>query len=202
MSPASLVAEGLVPGFADPVHDAQASFRLLLEAMAHPGRVLSLGIDLAAAPPAPLDAAAAAVMLALLDRETPLWLGADAGAAAGYLRFHCGCPVTDDPGAAGFAFLPLGSVPPPLARFDLGSDDYPDRSTTLIIAVRGLAPGPGIGLMGPGIEGRAELAVEGLPPGFWAERQALECRFPRGLDVTFTAGSRLAALPRSTRVEG
>src|SRR5579872_3968300 len=117
-----LAADRLVPGFGDPVHDAQASFRVLLEAMAHPGRVLSLPLDLAAAPPLPLDAAAAAVMLALLDRETPLWLGAEAGAAAEYLRFHCGCPLTDDAGAAAFAFLPLGSEPPPLERFDLGSD--------------------------------------------------------------------------------
>ena len=51
----------LSPGFADPVLDAQASFRAILEAMSRPGRIQR--IDARITPPAPLCTAAAAALL-------------------------------------------------------------------------------------------------------------------------------------------
>lgn len=55
-------------------------------------------------------------------------------------------------------------------------------------------------LSGPGIRDQLCLDVNGLPERFWAERRELAELFPRGLDVVFTAGDRIAALPRSTRI--
>ena len=68
-----------LPGFTDPVTDAQATFRAVLDAMARPGTIHSAGECLAA--PAPLDRATAAVLLTLVDHETPLWLDANAAPA-------------------------------------------------------------------------------------------------------------------------
>ncbi len=58
------------PGFSDDVLGAQAVFRMMLDAMAAPGRVLELPPLL---PPGPL-AAARAILLALTDNSTPVWL--------------------------------------------------------------------------------------------------------------------------------
>ena len=61
-----------LPRFTDPVDEAQATFRAVLDAMARPGRLHRVGTRLTA--PAPLDQATAAVLLTLVDNETPLWL--------------------------------------------------------------------------------------------------------------------------------
>ncbi|HEX3499342.1 MAG TPA: phosphonate C-P lyase system protein PhnH [Stellaceae bacterium] len=190
-------AARLAPGFGDPVHDAQATFRAVLDAMAHPGRLVELPARLAA--PAPLGEAAIAVVLTLCDVETPLWLDPGLAPSADYLRFHCGVPLTS-PDLAHFALIGDPHAMPPLDAFALGSDEYPDRSTTLIIEVEQLQAGRGMILSGPGIADTARLAVSSFPERFWAERQLLAELFPRGLDVILTCGSLLAALPRTTRV--
>ncbi|WP_043364184.1 phosphonate C-P lyase system protein PhnH [Belnapia sp. F-4-1] len=187
---------GLTPGFADPVPDAQACFRALLEAMARPGRVERL----AALPeaPAPLAPAAAAVLLTLADAETPVWT--DAGPVAeDWLRFHAGCPLVAEPGLAGF-LLATGGLPA-LAALEAGTEEEPHRSATLIVQVAGLELGGGWRLTGPGIEREHRLQVEGLPRGFLADWAANGARFPRGIDLVLCAGNRLAALPRTTRIE-
>lgn len=189
---------GLAPGFADPVHDAQACFRAVLEATAHPGRIVTVAGSLPGG--AALSPAARAVALTLCDIDTPVWLDAASAAEAGYLAFHCGAPLALSPAEARFAFVTDAGALPPLADFALGSDEYPERSATLVIEVADLAEEAGTVLRGPGILGERRLNVSGLPARFWAERAALAELFPRGLDVLFTSGSRLAALPRSTRV--
>jgi alpha-D-ribose 1-methylphosphonate 5-triphosphate synthase subunit PhnH len=188
----------LEAGFIDPVEDAQHSFRRILDAMAHPGRIVTLDRP-QSLPPGPLGRAAVAAALALLDFETPAWLDAAASPAAAHLRFHCNCPITALPAEADFAFA-AGS-PPPLDGFALGTDLYPDRSTTLILEVATLEAAGRLRLTGPGIEREARLGIIGLSPGFWAERAALAPLFPRGLDLIVTCGDLLAAIPRTTLVE-
>lgn len=190
-------AARLAPGFADPVHDAQATFRAVLDAMSHPGRPLELPVRVAA--PAPLGEAATAAVLTLCDAETPLWLDPILAASADYLRFHCGLTLAP-PDTAHFALIGDARTMPSLDAFALGSDEYPDRSATLIIEVERLRTGPGLSLSGPGIVGTAQLDAAGLPKPFWAERHLLGELFPRGIDVILTCGSRLAAVPRTTRV--
>ena len=185
------------PGFDSPVQDAQASFRAVLDAMAHPGRIVRLPRSLPSAPP--LGGAATAVALSLCDADTPVWLDAASAGAADYLAFHCGAPRAATPGAASFVFVADHATMPPLGDFSLGTDEYPERSATLVIEVPSLGAGEGVRLRGPGIAGEARLGVGGLPERFWAERDAIAELFPRGLDVVFACGDTLAALPRSTR---
>jgi len=188
---------GIAPGFADPGREMQACFRAVLDAMAHPGRIVELPCALPA--PLPLGQAAAAIALSLCDIDTPVWLDTAASGAADYLAFHCGAPRAAKPTEASFAFTGDAEKLPPLDRFALGTGEYPERGTTLMIEVAGLADRSGVMLRGPGIDGETRLAVTGLPARFWGEREALAELFPRGLDVIFTCGNALAALPRSTR---
>jgi alpha-D-ribose 1-methylphosphonate 5-triphosphate synthase subunit PhnH len=189
----------LEPGFADPVEDAQRCFRAILDAMARPGRVVPLPV-LPAGFPAPLGPGAAAVALTLCDSETPVWLDEMVASAGPYLAFHCGAPLTRSPAEARFAFIADTAALPRLDNFGLGTDEYPERSATLVVQVAGLVADSGIVLTGPGIRDKVRLGVAGLPARFWNERGALAELFPRGLDVIFVSGNRLAALSRSTRV--
>jgi len=195
------IATALTPGFADPVQDAQRCFRAVLDAMARPGRIHRVSGP--AAPPPPLGEAAAALLLTLADADTPIW--SDAGATVeAWLRFHAGCPICTEPSAA--ALLLATGTPPALALLEAGSDEEPQRGATLIMAVAALAEAAPAGapiwrLTGPGIEHVHRLSVTGVPADFAAQWAANHVRFPRGIDVVFCAGDRLAALPRTTRLE-
>jgi alpha-D-ribose 1-methylphosphonate 5-triphosphate synthase subunit PhnH len=190
----------LEPGFDHLVRGSQAAFRAVLDAMAHPGRIVTLPRLLGGSPPAALGAAQAAIALTLCDIDTSVWLDAGASSAAGYLAFHCGAPLAASPAEARFAIIADAEALPLLDGFALGSDEYPERSATLVIEVADLSDKSGAVLRGPGIRGEARLGVTGLPARFWEERAALAELFPRGIDAVFTCRARLAALPRSTQV--
>lgn len=189
------------PGFADPVLGAQAAFRALLEAFAHPGRIVVTGTELT--PPAPLFPATAAVALTLFDYETPVWLDPVSAhpAVTGFLRFHCGCPLVESPAAARFAIVADPVRMPAFDAFDAGSDESPERAATLIVQAKGLTNARGRRLRGPGIETASLLGADGVPPGFWQARSAQQALFPRGLDILFADGARIVGLPRTTMVE-
>ena len=185
-----------LPGFAAPVHEAQATFRAVLDAMARPGKVHRAGETLT--PPAPLDRATAAVLLTLADNETPLWLDAAASAARDWLAFHCGAAIIDSMEQAAFA---VALSLPDLAAMPAGSHEAPEASATLILQVAGLGHGPRYRLSGPGLREPGLLAATGLPAGFvraWSANQSL---YPRGVDIILCADTVLTALPRSVSVE-
>ena len=190
----------LAAGLADPSHDAQQLFRAVLDAASHPGRIVAL--PAAPAGPGLMSPAAAAYLLTLADRDTPVWLAEsiDHDDVRAFLRFHAGAPIVTQRGHATFAVL-TASTPDPFDGFDLGTDTYPDRSATLVIDVPDLRGGPPTRWRGPGIDGSATVAIAGLPPAFWRDCAANHGLFPCGVDLVFTAGTELCALPRSIAVE-
>ncbi len=181
-----------LPGFADPVADAQTCFRAVLDAMAHPGRVVQVG---PLQTPAPLAAATGAVLLTLADADTPVWLDPAAEAAWDWVRFHCGSPASEPATAAFAVCLDL----PPLEGFAWGSHDGPETGATVILQCPDL-DGPPVRLSGPGLREPATVRL-GLPADFAARWRPNHAAFPRGVDLIVCAGDRLAAIPRSTTVE-
>ncbi len=190
----------LAPGLADPSHDAQRLFRAILDATSHPGRIMAL--PEAPTGPGMLSSAAAAWLLTLADRDTPVWLDMpfDHAEVRDFLRFHTGAPTVTAREAATFGILSAGSKDP-FEGFALGSDTYPDRSASLIVEVPALRGGAPTTWRGPGIDGSTTVAIDGLPPAFWSDWQANHALFPCGLDLLFAAGREICALPRSIAVE-
>ncbi len=194
----NLVLDG---GFADPVMQAQQGFRAMMDALANPGTVQDLALGLT--PPAPLSPELAAVLLTLCDHDTAVWLDATLASEAvtNWLRFYIGSPVATVPQDAAFAALSHGAALQ-LNAFSLGTDLYPDRSTTLAVALEALSGGETLVLKGPGIEHSIEISPKGLPADFleqWAENGA---QFPRGVDLLLVADGAVIGLPRTTRIIG
>lgn len=191
----------LKAGFADPVFEAQGAFRAILSALSEPGTIHDLSDDLD--PPEGLARAAAIVLLTLADYETPVCLppALAAGDAGRWLTFHTGAPLVEAPGAAAFAVIDARDARHvPLSAFNPGQDQFPDRSTTVLIQCASLVEGPAVTLAGPGIAA-SRIFAPALPAGFWNEAIANGALYPLGVDMMFVSGGAIAGLPRSTRIE-
>ena len=193
----------LPAGLADKVLSAQSTFRSVMDAMARPGSVLR--IVAGAGAPAPMMRGTAAIALTLFDHDTPIWLDPAMSATsevAKWLKFHASASVVQDSSICHFALIGDAAALPGLDRFSFGSNEYPDRSSTLIIQVKSLTEGRPIELRGPGIDGTA-LVQAMIQPADLFERLAVNAKlFPRGIDVVLVADDAIVAIPRTTRVVG
>jgi alpha-D-ribose 1-methylphosphonate 5-triphosphate synthase subunit PhnH len=188
----------LSAGFADKVFAAQSTFRAVMEAMARPGSVQRVTAEVAA--PAGLMRGAAAIALTLFDHDTAIWLDPRLGGVAAWLKFHTGASVVADPGSANFALAADGAALPELERFALGDNEYPDRSTTVILQVESLGEGRAYELRGPGIDGSAILRASAAPDDLFDRLTINEKLFPRGIDVVLVHDDAMVAIPRTTRL--
>jgi alpha-D-ribose 1-methylphosphonate 5-triphosphate synthase subunit PhnH len=117
-----------------------------------------------------------------------------------WLKFHTGAPVIEDSSICHFALIGDPGALPALDRFAFGSNEYPDRSTTLIIQVESLAQGPSFELRGPGIDGTAMVQATIQPLDLFERLEINQTLFPRGIDVVLVAGDSVVAIPRTTRL--
>lgn len=191
----------LPAGFDEPVLEAQLSFRALMTALSFPGRVVEL--DRAQEAPAGWPSALAAAVLTLLDADVSVWLdpAARTPGAEGFVRFHTGCPIVDDPAAARFAVI-LDPSTAPYEAFAIGEDQYPDRSATLLIATPALAGGEGVTLSGPGIQSVTEIAPAGELRQLWQAWRRNRALYPLGFDVFLMADDAVLGLPRGVAANG
>jgi len=191
----------LPPGFAEKVLSAQSTFRSVMDAMARPGSVQRI-VPMAGTA-GPMMRGTAAIALTLFDHDTPLWLDArmsESSDVLKWLKFHTGAPVVQDSTIAAFALISDGVLLPTLERFALGTNEYPDRSTTVIVQVESLDAGLGYELRGPGIDGVAMLQASIKPFDLFERLRLNEAVFPRGIDLVLVADDAVVAIPRTTRV--
>jgi len=180
------------------VYASQRTFRALADGFARPGEIKPIsGTD----PPLPLAPAMASVLLCLADFETPIWLDPTLAVApvVDWVRFRTGAPTVDMPNRAAFALVGNSRDLPDFTVFAQGSDEYPDRSTTVIVQVDRLEGRP-IAITGPGIKGTRTFSAEPLPEDFAVRLSANRELNPRGIDLILIAGTQVLALPRSIRV--
>lgn len=187
--------------FPESVLASQQVFRDVMNAMARPGSIQTIGPTADA--PMPLMPSTAAVALALFDHDTAIWADVKFDGTSeivNWLRFQTGAPLTADASRAAFALISNGSVLPAFDCFAQGTPEYPDRSTTLIVQVETLTDGPELTLSGPGIRGATSLRAGSLPPDFAERMLANRSLFPQGIDLLLVCGAQLIALPRTVHI--
>ncbi|AFK61357.1 carbon-phosphorus lyase complex subunit [Advenella kashmirensis WT001] len=134
-----MTAPVLVPAFADPVLNAQMSFRAALKAMSEPGVIAQAdfadALDI-------MHPATFSLALTLFDDDTQIWLSPalDTPMVRANLAFHCACPVVDDPQQADLAIITAVEVDY-LEQFRCGTDRDPELSCTVIVQLDSLEGG-------------------------------------------------------------
>ena len=185
----------------DTVHATQATFRVLLDALARPGVPRALPAWRFGDAPAALGPALAAAALALLDGDVALWEqpgGLDAPARA-WLTFHTGTRLCFDGTEADFALIrDLSSLE--LGSFAVGTPEEPEHSTTLLIRLPRLDGGLRVSVRGPGIEEVATCAPP-VPRGFWEAWRRNGSLYPCGVDAFLFDDTGVIGLPRTLLVE-
>lgn len=195
-----MLHDSLTGGFSNPVFDGQSVFRAVMDAMARPGLIQTVAAQIK--PPAGFGLAQGAIALTLCDHDVAVWLSAGLTKASvgAWIGFHTGATLVDAKGDCQFAFLEAGTTRLTFSAFSLGTQDYPDRSATLVLELPSLSGGPELILQGPGIKDQAVIAPQGLPEGFLLQWQDNHQQFPRGVDLILTAGRELLCLPRSCSI--
>ncbi|CCK81348.1 MULTISPECIES: phosphonate C-P lyase system protein PhnH [Desulfobacula] len=190
----------MLKGFQSETYDTQYVFRELLSAMAKPGIIKDMELDMAC--PGNLHMASGAILLALLDFETPLCSDLkNTDQAIQWIRFHTGAPIIRMPNRSLFAlYTNLEQLKDP-AEFNQGTIESPDQSTTLLIQTSGLENNGRIKLTGPGIQCKTYLNLKGVKDIFLHKRADMINNYPLGIDMIFIYNNRFVAIPRTTKLE-
>jgi alpha-D-ribose 1-methylphosphonate 5-triphosphate synthase subunit PhnH len=181
------------PGFTAPT-DAQSCFRGILQALSTPGVIVPLTRPVG--PPPGLSAAAASVLLTLVDSSVSVSLPADDAAARDWLVFHAGVQLAA-PEAADFV---MARDHLDLRQLRQGTDDAPEDGATLVLDVASLESGRLYRLTGPGIETEQRVMLP-LAEGFMTAWRHQRHTTPRGVDVILCHETRMMGLPRSLTIE-
>ena len=196
-------------GFSNPTLCSQAVFRQSLVALSLPGQPQTLDLNLsnpAMQVPENTHAAAAALLLALLDQDCKVWLsdGFDSSHAAAWLRFHTGCTLVTNSIEADFVWIAHANELPAFENLAQGNAQYPELSATCVVQVQDFDTAPTADawiLSGPGVKETGHLKLVGLTDNFVSARRNSQVHAPCGIDFFFTHNDSLIGLPRSTQVK-
>ncbi len=190
----------------DQVFMSQQIFRLLLEAMARPGRIVALP-KLEIDPPEGLSRPIAGLAFTLLDQETTFTVLPDRQSWSHYLCLNTGsCSV--ELSRAEFIIMDGSVDQPSLLEVSRGNLLFPDRGATLMIMVSAVGEDDGeddgeirLTLRGPGVPGKKGISLSGLCPGTLAYVKALNREFPLGVDLMICDNrGALVCIPRSSSI--
>jgi alpha-D-ribose 1-methylphosphonate 5-triphosphate synthase subunit PhnH len=170
----------------DPVHDTRETFRALLDATSRPGTVERV-------PTGPADRA---VVATLVDHEVTVHTPDDRLREELSARGRLSTAPPEEAAVVHARGSPAWDV----RDLSRGTLVEPSGGATVLYRVETLAPdadaGTTVRLSGPGVPGERRLGV-GLPAAELRALAAAQADYPRGVDATFAAGDRLAAVPRS-----
>ena len=185
----------------DQVGEAQRLFRLVLDAMAWPGKVNPLPPS-GLRPPPPWPSGLVQVARTLLDAQVAFAaVGVGDEALTRYLALNTGARVVA-PDRADYVLAGRPFERLDVAGLSAGTLAAPEGGATLLVAAETLENGPArLRLSGRGVPGERVLALDEPTARLLVRVAAREDEYPLGLDaIVVDACGRVAALPRTTRI--
>ena len=171
-------------------HGQRLLFRALIDAWAHPGRIIDVSPWCGDGP------ALVAVLATLCDAAASL---CDVhGTIAPADRSRLGA-LPADPALAMFVVAEAGR-PVDGLRPQVGTLLEPQRGATLVLTCQALGTGDAVRLCGPGVAGTETVTFTGVDASWWSARTTW-CAFPCGVDLVLCDRQQVVCIPRSTLVE-
>jgi len=186
------------------VFDAQEQFRIVLDAMAHPGKIYQLK-DFDFETPSALSNASAVIAFALLNADTSFHTLGNSQLSE-YLSVNTGA-IQETFERADFVFIQGNSNAEFLFRLKHGTLSYPEDSATLLIEVAEinkfyLDGCTEIIFRGPGVEFENRVFFRGLSMEILAAVKEINFEFPLGIDLIFCdKNNQIVGLPRSNNFD-
>jgi alpha-D-ribose 1-methylphosphonate 5-triphosphate synthase subunit PhnH len=182
----------------DTVFDGQKVFRLILEAVSNPSRVVNIGecaAKLFGGRPMFL-----AVAMTLFDNEVSFNTCDDDALSDEIVSLTLA--RKDEIASADFVFVSYpGDIKNTMESIKFGTLSDPHKNATAVI-LNGDAPACRVKLHGPGIDGHAVVHVSQTVKNAVALRDARNYEYPQGIDMLFVSDNgELLAIPRLTRME-
>ncbi|HEY4325573.1 MAG TPA: phosphonate C-P lyase system protein PhnH [Mucilaginibacter sp.] len=188
----------------DEVFDAQEQFRLLLDSMAHPGKI-NLLPDMDVVPPTGLNKGSALIAFALLNTDVSFHAsGVNSKEISSYIALN----TTSQPVTVHDAdFIFIGGLHHEGILFEAktGNLPYPEESATFIIDVEttsqeAIDDAILIVLKGPGIKTEERVYIKGIQAELLAAVKEQNTEFPLGVDLMITdQQNRVICIPRSNQ---
>jgi alpha-D-ribose 1-methylphosphonate 5-triphosphate synthase subunit PhnH len=180
----------------------QEIFRILMQSMAHPGRVYSL--------PGQNEYSEnnfdyfSGLFSSLLDHEVKFGIiGAKTSDKLMEYIYMLTRAEHVTPDKADYVIISGGSSDGRITEVSTGTADYPDRGSTLIYFADEIGSDDGIKmtLSGPGIKDRQTCSVSGVDRKDMEIVKSMNSEFPLGVDIIFIdVKNRITSIPRSSKI--
>ncbi len=188
----------------DEVFDAQQQFRIIMDGMAHPGKINKLpSMDIH--PPSQLNTGSALIGFALMNSDVTFHVAEENSTAiSSYIAMNTSAQPTAIENAD-FIFINGYEEAACIAEAKKGSLSYPEDSATFIVNVDQLsdeffADAVKVTLNGPGIKTENTFYVSGIDKELLNEVKNQNEEFPLGVDLMLTdKNSNLICIPRSSQ---
>ncbi len=179
--------------------DTQQAFRLLLQALSHPGEICLLS-------PRDPRLGLPLMLQTLLDHEVSFAvIGPERDSYAGLVKNWTRSRVTEVR-AADFIIVTRGSSEGEIEKAKRGTLEYPDQGATIIYLVDSLSRedqnGLRVKLRGPGVKNEIQAIITGLAADEILRLQEINLEFPLGVDCFFIDQmGQVMGMPRSSLPE-
>jgi alpha-D-ribose 1-methylphosphonate 5-triphosphate synthase subunit PhnH len=190
--------------FFEEVFDAQKQFRIVLDAMAHPGIIYTLN-DFDLETPLYFSKASAVIAFTLLNADASFHAMGDFGINQ-YIALNTAANEKTFE-KADFVFMNGQDNPDALSDFKIGSLSYPEDSATVIIDVEKVSDSNfeksiEIIFRGPGVEIQNKVFIGGIRTEILDKVKEINFEFPLGIDLIFCdKDNQIVGLPRSNKFD-